>query len=213
MPGMGHDMGSVNMSMPGMDHGGMDMGSMPGMEHGGMPGMSMDLNDIEYDAYLANDRTLDDPEVIRVEKGSGDPPASSTAPPGRPSPSTSAPSRGRWWLWTAASWRWLYFPDDHGPAAGYPPARAVGGRCLPHPGAAQGAPQRTGIVIATAGAAVSKLPPVGEAGPVLDFAHEAGLRAIAPLAEREADVRASSILYRRHGGLQLGDAPATRRSG
>jgi FtsP/CotA-like multicopper oxidase with cupredoxin domain len=27
------------------------------------------LHDIEYDAYLANDRTLDDPEVVRVENG------------------------------------------------------------------------------------------------------------------------------------------------
>jgi FtsP/CotA-like multicopper oxidase with cupredoxin domain len=27
------------------------------------------LHDIEYDAYLANDRTLDDPEVVRVERG------------------------------------------------------------------------------------------------------------------------------------------------
>ena len=26
-------------------------------------------NDVRYDAYLANDRTLDDPEVVRVEKG------------------------------------------------------------------------------------------------------------------------------------------------
>ena len=31
--------------------------------------MAMDINDIEYDAYLANDRTLDDPEVFRVERG------------------------------------------------------------------------------------------------------------------------------------------------
>jgi FtsP/CotA-like multicopper oxidase with cupredoxin domain len=40
--------------------------------HGSMVGMSakaMDLNDIEYDAYLANDRTLDDPEVVKVERG------------------------------------------------------------------------------------------------------------------------------------------------
>ena len=40
--------------------------------HGSMAGMhanAMDLNDIEYDAYLANDRTLDDPEVIKVERG------------------------------------------------------------------------------------------------------------------------------------------------
>jgi FtsP/CotA-like multicopper oxidase with cupredoxin domain len=28
-----------------------------------------DLNDVEYDAFLANDRTLDDPEIVRVEPG------------------------------------------------------------------------------------------------------------------------------------------------
>ena len=28
-----------------------------------------DLNDVDYDAYLANERTLDDPQVIPVEKG------------------------------------------------------------------------------------------------------------------------------------------------
>ena len=28
----------------------------------------MDLNDVEYDAFLANDRTLEDPEVIRTER-------------------------------------------------------------------------------------------------------------------------------------------------
>jgi FtsP/CotA-like multicopper oxidase with cupredoxin domain len=46
------------------------------------PGMSMargmsmgtadakpDLNDVKYDAFLANDRTLDDPEVVKVEPG------------------------------------------------------------------------------------------------------------------------------------------------
>jgi FtsP/CotA-like multicopper oxidase with cupredoxin domain len=46
---------------------GHDMSSMPGM------GMSQtgtaDLNDVSYDAFLANDRTLDDPEVVRVDKG------------------------------------------------------------------------------------------------------------------------------------------------
>lgn len=35
----------------------------------GMPADKMDLNDVDFDAYLANDRTLDDPQVIRVEKG------------------------------------------------------------------------------------------------------------------------------------------------
>jgi FtsP/CotA-like multicopper oxidase with cupredoxin domain len=41
-----------------------------------MPGMAMaamqskpDLNDVQYDAFLANSRTLDDPEVVKVEPG------------------------------------------------------------------------------------------------------------------------------------------------
>lgn len=33
------------------------------------PAVGMDMNDIIYDAYLANDRTLDDPEIVRVETG------------------------------------------------------------------------------------------------------------------------------------------------
>ncbi|WP_423065130.1 multicopper oxidase family protein [Devosia sp. CN2-171] len=56
----------------GMDHGGMagmdngDAGGMAAMDHSTIGGM--DLNDVEYDAFLANDRTLDDPEVIRTER-------------------------------------------------------------------------------------------------------------------------------------------------
>src|SRR5206468_4912515 len=30
--------------------------------------MRMDLNDVNYDAFLANDRTLSDPEIVRVER-------------------------------------------------------------------------------------------------------------------------------------------------
>jgi FtsP/CotA-like multicopper oxidase with cupredoxin domain len=53
--------------------------AMPGMSgktqgSGGMATMKMgmskpDANDWNYDAYLANDRTLNDPEVVRVERG------------------------------------------------------------------------------------------------------------------------------------------------
>lgn len=40
-----------------------------GMKAGGKMGMGKpDANDVNYDAYLANDRTLDDPDVVRVEK-------------------------------------------------------------------------------------------------------------------------------------------------
>ena len=48
--------------MGGMGHGAMGHGNMA------MGAMGADLNDVEYDAYLANDRTLDDPEVISVEQ-------------------------------------------------------------------------------------------------------------------------------------------------
>jgi len=193
MSGMGHDMGAMNMSMQGMDHGGMDMGSMPGMDHGGMPGMSMDLNDIEYDAYLANDRTLDDPEVIRVEKGGtvrlriingatatafsidlGALEGQVVAVDGQPVRPVSA----------------RRFPMTMGQRLDIRLRVPSEGGAFPILALREGAPQRTGIVIATAGAAVSKVPSVGEAkGPVLDFAHEAALRAIAPLADRPADVR------------------------
>ena len=53
-------------AQPGMDMPGMDMSSMD------MPGMSAQaaghFNDIAFDAFLANDRTLDDPEVVTVER-------------------------------------------------------------------------------------------------------------------------------------------------
>ena len=53
-------MASGGMNMPTMNMGGGAM-NMPGM------GMSKpDLNDITYDAFLANDRTLGDPQVIDV---------------------------------------------------------------------------------------------------------------------------------------------------
>jgi FtsP/CotA-like multicopper oxidase with cupredoxin domain len=63
------------MPMPG--GGTMKMGSMPmpggaAMKMEGSQkssGMAMDVNDIDFDAYLANDRTLADPEVFRVERG------------------------------------------------------------------------------------------------------------------------------------------------
>jgi FtsP/CotA-like multicopper oxidase with cupredoxin domain len=55
--------GSTPQGMPGK-------AGMTGMNVSGqMTGMKMDLNDVDFDAYLANDRTLDDPEVIRVEQG------------------------------------------------------------------------------------------------------------------------------------------------
>jgi FtsP/CotA-like multicopper oxidase with cupredoxin domain len=58
MAGMSHDEAMKHMDRM--------RGTMEGMRPVGMTGR-MDLNDLDYDAYLANDHTLDDPEVVRVE--------------------------------------------------------------------------------------------------------------------------------------------------
>ncbi|MBL8908084.1 MAG: multicopper oxidase family protein [Rhizobiales bacterium] len=63
----GHDHSSMSHGSSGSmaGHDMSSMQSMAGMDHGAKP----DLNDIDYDAYLANDRTLEDPEVVRTERG------------------------------------------------------------------------------------------------------------------------------------------------
>jgi FtsP/CotA-like multicopper oxidase with cupredoxin domain len=54
--------------MAGMDHGAIDhVEPVAGQE--GAPAGRIDANDIEFDAYLANDRTLADPDVVRVDPG------------------------------------------------------------------------------------------------------------------------------------------------
>jgi len=47
----------------------MSMAGGMNMSGGAMASSKMDLNDITYDAFLANDRTLADPQVFDVEKG------------------------------------------------------------------------------------------------------------------------------------------------
>lgn len=66
-----HGMKAMAASSPRASTQGMikiaDMHGMAAMPDS-MP-MSMDLNDVNFDAYLANDRTLRDPEIVRVERG------------------------------------------------------------------------------------------------------------------------------------------------
>ncbi len=50
-----------------MDHGASHGAPAP-MDHSMMARGGMDLNDVEFDAYLANDRTLEDPLVVRAER-------------------------------------------------------------------------------------------------------------------------------------------------
>ncbi|NLH82080.1 MAG: multicopper oxidase domain-containing protein [Phyllobacteriaceae bacterium] len=190
MPMAGHDMKGMMdhgaMPMAGMKH---DMGGMAGA--GGMAGMAMDLNDIDYDAYLANDRTLSDPEVVRVEKGGtvrlriidG---ATSTA----------------FVIDTGALEATLIEVDGQPvvPVAGRRFGMTMGQRIdlrvtLPKEGGAfpilalrEGSVERTGIVLATAGAEVRKVPGVGSIkAPALDLTLERSLEAATPLAAKTPD--------------------------
>lgn len=63
--GVSHDHSHGAEAMP-MSGEGMGHSQESGHQ---MDGTAMELNDVEYDAFLANDRTLDDPDVVRVEKG------------------------------------------------------------------------------------------------------------------------------------------------
>ncbi|WP_042704576.1 multicopper oxidase family protein, partial [Azospirillum sp. B506] len=174
-----------------MNHGSMDHGS--GHEMAGMSGgMAMDLNDVEYDAYLANDRTLADPDVVRVERG------------------------GRVRLRVINGATSTAFHLDLGrltgqvmaadgnlvqPVTGSRFAMSMGQRLdirltLPAAGGAfpilalrEGAMQRTGIILATPGAMVEKVAATGQAATdPLDLSLERQLVAVTPLATRPADL-------------------------
>jgi FtsP/CotA-like multicopper oxidase with cupredoxin domain len=188
----GMDMGSGGMSMGsgGMSMGGMDMGGMKGMDMSGgtMPGMAMDLNDIDYDAYLANDRTLDDPEVFTVEKRGnvrvriingatataftldfGALPSTLIAVDGQP----VQPVSGR------------LFPLSMGQRIDVRVTLPDDAKAYPVFALREGGAERTGFFLRPPGAIVEKAATSGEAaGPILDLALEASLRAIEPLADR-----------------------------
>lgn len=193
----GHGMmGPGRMHSPGAMGGGM-MGG--GMMRGGrsrsMPmGMSgMDVNDIEYDAYLANDRTLDDPEVFGVDRGgkirlrliNGSTATAYTVDLGMLEGELVAvdgmpvqPYAGRRFplsMGQRLDIR-LVLPNE----AGAWPILAL----------REGGRQRTGFVLATADATVNRITALAdEPGPLVDIDLDAWLAAAQPLADRPADRR------------------------
>ena len=158
--------------------------SMPGMAMAPAAGVP-DLNDYDYDAYLANDRTLSDPSVIRAAPGNrvrlrlinG---ATSTA----------------FWIDTAALEGTVIAADGNPvlPVTGRRFPLAQGQRLdimvtIPPEGGAfpvlaqrEGDRRRTGIVLASAGAIVRKVADAADATvPPVDNALEARLVAALPL--------------------------------
>ncbi|MFM9975914.1 MAG: multicopper oxidase family protein [Beijerinckiaceae bacterium] len=192
----GASMAGMDHGQPGqgaMEHSGMDMGAMG---QGGMmvmparDGMAMDLNDYNFDAYLANDRTLDDPEVVQVDKG------------GQVLVRViNAAAATVFWIDTGALPGRLVAVDGE-PVQPLPGSRfgvAMGQRLdieldIPREGGAypvlalrEGANERTGVILATPGAAVAKIADVSEGDhPAFsgDLAQESLLRAVTPLPER-----------------------------
>jgi FtsP/CotA-like multicopper oxidase with cupredoxin domain len=167
-----------------MDHGGM-------MDMTGM-GMVMDLNDYNFDAYLANDRTLNDPDVIRVEAG------------GRVRLRIiNAAAATVFWIDTGAVTGRLVAADGHDvlPVTGTRFGMAMGQRldieidlpagtgAFPILALREGARDRTGIILATAGAEIGRIDTLENvAAPAFDIGleQELTLRAANPLATRAA---------------------------
>ena len=183
-------------AMPG--HTGMT--DMPGMvapfpqpapQQPAATGMAIDLNDVTYDAFLANDRTLDDPQVVWVERGGrvllrvinaaaasnfrinlGQVTAQLVAVDGQaiqPVDGTVFPVAVAQRLDLA-----LTMPPDHD--------------TLPIFAVLEGERTRTGIVLATPGGFVDRLDAEARAAAApLGLAQESALRAARPLALRKAD--------------------------
>ena len=183
-------MGGMSMSggMAGMDMSKMDMSQAGGMSMGSM---TMDLNDIAYDAYLANDRTFDDPEVVKVDKGgrvrlrliNGAAATAFTIDTGELLGELIAvdghevePVGGN------------LFPISMGQRLDIRLALPADGKAYPIVARREGAPEVTGIVVAPAGASISRIARMATVpGPILDLTLESRLRAKSPLIGRPAE--------------------------
>ena len=150
-----------------------------------------DLNDVDYDAYLANERTLDDPDVIRVERNGevrlriinagassnftidlGNVQGSLVAVDGNP----IAPLAG------------TRFPVAIAQRADVVLRMPPDGTAVPILALGEGRRLRTGVVLQPPGAAVAKISASSDAmGPQVGLSQELELRVSAPLAAKAAD--------------------------
>jgi FtsP/CotA-like multicopper oxidase with cupredoxin domain len=150
--------------------------------------MGMDVNDIEYDAYLANDRTLNDPQVVQVEKGgrvrlrviNGATATAFTIDTGALDGEVIAVD-GQ----DIVPLKIRQFPLAMGQRVDFRLPLPKDGGAFPVFALREGGAQRTGIILATPGATVGKIPDTGETqGPMLSQAIEAELTAVQPLAPK-----------------------------
>jgi FtsP/CotA-like multicopper oxidase with cupredoxin domain len=178
-----------------MGSGNMGSGSMGTVNMGS--GMAMDLNDIDYDAFLANDHTLDDPEVIRTEPG------------GRIKLRLiNGASATQFWIDLGALTGTVVAVDGHpvreAPATRFPLAIAQrldvlidlpGNGAYPIFAQVEGKRSRTGIILAASGAPVSRIAAEAtENAQPVDLSLESRLEAVTPLAPRAPDVTHRVVL-------------------
>jgi FtsP/CotA-like multicopper oxidase with cupredoxin domain len=185
---------------PGMAMAGMNMSKAPdsamkgmAMTGTGMTGTGMarmDLNDVQYDAFLANDRTLADPEIVRVDRG------------GRVRLRIiNGAASSQFWIDLGELTGRVVATDGHAvqPVPGRPFPIAMAQRLdilidLPAAGTfpilarLEGSVRQTGIILATAGAQISRIADGTQAAPPVDNSLEARLTAAVPLPARPADI-------------------------
>ncbi|MBW4023821.1 MAG: multicopper oxidase family protein [Proteobacteria bacterium] len=179
------------------------MGSTTAKDGGGMSGMGgmttgpADLNDIDFDAYLANDRTLADPQTVRAAIGQ----------PLRLRIINGASSTN-FWIDLGVLRGQVIAVDGHDvvPVAGRRFPIAMAQRLdivvrLPAAGAypvfaqVEGKSARTGFVLATGGAHVPRFSATAASlAPAVDLSLETKLSAVVPLADRPADVTLPMVL-------------------
>lgn len=204
MPAPSHSASMTAMAMDSMPGMSMDKAGTSGTAGpGGMAGMTMDLNDIRYDAFLANDRTLDDPAVIRVGNG------------GRLRLRViNGAASSQFWIDLGRLTGVVVAADGHDvhpvPGQRFPIAiaqrldilidlpRASG--ALPVTAVLEGTNRRTGIILATQGATVARVSDTAPAeAPPVDNSLETRLVATRPLQPRRADLVHTIALA---GGMQ-----------
>lgn len=169
-------------------------GDMAAMDHSTMKmdGMMVHANDVAYDAYLANDRTLADPEVVQVEAGArvrlriinGGTATAFWIDPGVLVSAVIAVDGGACVPMSAKT-----YPIAQGQRLDIVVTIPASGGAFPIFAQVEAAKMRTGIVLATSGAAVAKFADMAEADTGhLGIEFDAGLRAVSALPEREARV-------------------------
>lgn len=165
-----------------------DMAAMGG---GKMATNKPDANDVNYDAYLANDRTLNDPDVVRVEKS------------GRVRLRIINGSSGTNYFIDLGSLTGELIATDGMPvkpirASRFPLAIAQridvmvqlppGDGAFPILALREASREQTGIFLATAGATINKLPVrAATAAGFLTLDQEAQLSAVTPLTPKAVD--------------------------